>query len=357
MPRMSIAAALIVVCAGLLATAGARAQSIRAALVIGNATYTSLPAISACARSGHAVSAALTALGFAVTEREDASSGAIDAGIAEFSQHLAAGRGAAVVYVCGYGTSFNNRPFLLPTTASISRPSDVLTQGVLAKSLLDTVNRDNVSAAVVAFDLVAKPDGPPQLGLESLAGVTVTDGVGIIGVAEPAVPAEGPTPLASALIAGLAGPTVRSEALLAAVQTQLTAAKLNPAALHMPVQSSYLAGAPPPPAPAAAALAPPPAAPASPPAPVPPPVAVATPPAAAPPAVPSVALPDDSQMTEADRRAVQAALGRLGYYDLPVDGVFGPETRAAIRRYQHEVGAEMTGRLTAAQASRLVSTR
>ena len=92
------------------------------------------------------------------------------------------------------------------------------------------------------------------------------------------------------------------------------------------------------------------------------PVAVVTPPpstmpAPTTPAALTTQLPDEGLMTDADRRKVQGALGRLGYYDLPVDGVFGPETRAAIRRYQHEIGAEMTGRLTAAQASRLASTR
>jgi peptidoglycan hydrolase-like protein with peptidoglycan-binding domain len=67
------------------------------------------------------------------------------------------------------------------------------------------------------------------------------------------------------------------------------------------------------------------------------------------------ALSDEAQMTEVDRRQVQEALLRFGYYDGKVDGVFGAETRAAMRRYQHELGADMTGRLTAAQASRLVS--
>ena len=60
-------------------------------------------------------------------------------------------------------------------------------------------------------------------------------------------------------------------------------------------------------------------------------------------------------MTEADRRRIQTVLARLGYYDGQVDGVFGPDTRAAIRRYQHEIGVPMNGRLTADQASRLVS--
>jgi peptidoglycan hydrolase-like protein with peptidoglycan-binding domain len=46
----------------------------------------------------------------------------------------------------------------------------------------------------------------------------------------------------------------------------------------------------------------------------------------------------------------------MGYYKAHVDGVFGPLTRAAIRRFQHDIDAELTGHLTAEEASRLVST-
>jgi peptidoglycan hydrolase-like protein with peptidoglycan-binding domain len=68
-------------------------------------------------------------------------------------------------------------------------------------------------------------------------------------------------------------------------------------------------------------------------------------------------MPAEAAMTEFDRRTVQSVLLRLGYYDRAVDAVFGPETRAAIRRYQHEIGSEMTGFLTAEQATRLVNSR
>jgi len=79
-------------------------------------------------------------------------------------------------------------------------------------------------------------------------------------------------------------------------------------------------------------------------------------PAAAPaPPGPQAALRSDEQMTDVDRRRIQTALARLGYYDGKIDGIFGPESRAAIRRYQHELGAEMTGRLNATQASRLIA--
>ena len=68
-------------------------------------------------------------------------------------------------------------------------------------------------------------------------------------------------------------------------------------------------------------------------------------------------MPDESRMSRADRVRVQEKLGQLGYYKDGVDGIFGPLTREAIRRFQSNIGAKMTGRLTAEEASRLVSAR
>ena len=76
---------------------------------------------------------------------------------------------------------------------------------------------------------------------------------------------------------------------------------------------------------------------------------------AAPAAALPTAMPAEAAMSAADRRQGQAALLRLGYDPGPEDGLFGPQTRAAIRRFQQSVGAEPTGIITADQASRLVS--
>ncbi len=76
----------------------------------------------------------------------------------------------------------------------------------------------------------------------------------------------------------------------------------------------------------------------------------------APPPSPAVAASMPSEHKVANRRQVQEALHRLGYYDGPVDGIFGPLTRAAIRRFQESIGEKSTGHLTAVEASRLVST-
>jgi peptidoglycan hydrolase-like protein with peptidoglycan-binding domain len=68
-------------------------------------------------------------------------------------------------------------------------------------------------------------------------------------------------------------------------------------------------------------------------------------------------MPDEVAMSAANRQQVQDALRRLNYYTGPSDGIFGPLTRTAIRRFQHDIGADATGYLTAEQANHLVATR
>lgn len=313
------------------------AATAREALVIGNGIYTALPQLPACLLSAHAVAAALRGIGFSVIEREDASSGATEGAIDEFAKRLAAApEAAAFVYVCAYATALNDRAFLLPVSADIARPADVLTQGVLAKSLLDVVTHGSVGPSVAALDVVPTPGGTGIPGLVELAQGSLPDTLGMIAVSQ-AKPSDTPTPLAAAMVANLKLPAVQVAPLLSAVQQQLAAnSSATVAALHAPATSGDLAGAPPPaPTPASSPTAP-------------------APPVASPPAItPPTAMPADDQMTQADRRRIQTALAHLGYYDGRVDGIFGSDTRAAIRRYQHELGDAMTGQLTAAQATKL----
>ena len=120
-------------------------------------------------------------------------------------------------------------------------------------------------------------------------------------------------------------------------------------AIARPAEAAARPEAPPStaPAPSTAIAVPPP------PPPPPPEPAILAPPAAAP--SPSATMADEDQMSEQDRRRVQVLLATMGYYCGRIDGTFGPETRAAIRRYQFEIKAELTGRLNAEQATRLVN--
>jgi peptidoglycan hydrolase-like protein with peptidoglycan-binding domain len=54
-----------------------------------------------------------------------------------------------------------------------------------------------------------------------------------------------------------------------------------------------------------------------------------------------------------DIKKVQEALREKGYYTAQVDGVLGPQTRAAIRQYQQSENLPATGRLDAQTAGKL----
>ncbi|MBV9777628.1 MAG: peptidoglycan-binding protein, partial [Acetobacteraceae bacterium] len=287
------------------------------------------------------------------------SNGVLGAALDDFARQAAAAPGASVVvYFCGYAVAFDGRAFLLPVNAVLDRPSDALTQGVPARSVIDLAAR-GTRVGLSVLDTYQPPRAEPG-GAEALSALVAAraGSVGHFVVAgTEATVGTTATPLAQALSAALAKPSVDLDALMVELkQTQGGAFETGggggagPAPLVPPVVAATPPPAAPPPAPA---VAPPPApAAAPPPAVTPPPPPV---PAAAPPPAPGSAMPEEEGYDAQDRRRVQSALRDLGYYDGAIDGVIGPETRAAIRRYQHELGAPMSGRLTAAEATRLVA--
>ena len=67
------------------------------------------------------------------------------------------------------------------------------------------------------------------------------------------------------------------------------------------------------------------------------------------------ALESSLRLEREDKRLVQRALASLGFDPGPADGLIGPRTRVAIRRYQGEKGFEATGYLRADEAQVLVA--
>jgi hypothetical protein len=314
-------------------------ESPRRALVIGNSAYAALPSLPGCTASAHLVAATLKRAGFDVSERLDRSNGQMSGDLAALADPATRQPGTIVVaYVCGYALGLDNRAFLLPVSATIERDTDVLTQGLVAKSVLDTVRRSGASVGLVLLDAVAKPASAGKLSFAALAGASPADAVAVAAAGMAAAPPEGATPFASALAAAMAGPDIETGAVLKSLQQRLAANPAIELTVLAPSAPAWLAGGP------AVAKA----SPSSTPSPQSP-----QPPALSGPA--ANAFPDEARMTAEDRARVQTALLHLGYYDGRVDGIFGAETRAAIRRFQHEIGADMTGQITPAQAGRLLA--
>jgi hypothetical protein len=272
-------------------------------------------------------------------DRRDLTSGAMGAALSSFGRRMDEFPGSsAVVYICGYTASINERPFMLPISANIRRPTDVMTQGILAKAAVDLLIQGEPSRAILALDLTPVPESDAA-PLDSLVETEAPSGLGMIAAAG-RLPDEGPTSLSVALTSMLSNPRIETGALIADVRKRLESQQsiLVTAALA-PRESLPLAieEAPPEPNPIEQ--------------PEPPTEALVPP--QAPRSLPT--LPDDPEMTHDQRRLVQEALKHVGYYAGPIDGVFGPETRAGIRRFQFEIGAEMTGSITGKQAVELVT--
>jgi len=338
-------------CIALIAGMGARAAPAadRFALVLGESTYAKLPQLPGCGVSAQVIGERLRALGFAVTEQTDASNGAMSAALIDLAgQAAAAPEPTVVIYFCGYQVQFDNRLFLLPVEASLTRASDVLTQGLPAQSFLDVAAR-KTRVGWSVLDTYASPpaqQGEPAAMARFVAGQTTARGHIVLAAVETTVSTTA-TPVAQSLAAALAVPPVDLDQATAAVRKdtagRVTLAVAGGGGGLTLLQPPAKQPAPPPVAAAAPKAAPTPA---------PPPAAPVAP---AQPAAPAIVMPEEAQYSDVDRRRVQAALRELGYYDGDVDGAFGPETRAAIRRYQHEIGASMTGTLTPDQATRLVA--
>jgi len=124
-------------CCGMQA---ARADQLRIALVISNEEYASLPALERCGASATAARVALRGKGFKVIERGNLERGEFDSAIGALARRIAASPPAlAVLYYCGYAMEFDGQSFLLPTSVTIARDDDVLTQGINSKSLVDSL--------------------------------------------------------------------------------------------------------------------------------------------------------------------------------------------------------------------------
>jgi len=337
--------------AAFFATTTAHAASTGIALVVGNSAYTSLPPLPGCAKGPLILSSALQNLGFEVIERSNASIGQLDGAIGILTDTLRANPGKPLlIYFCGYFAGLNNRPFLIPSTASPQSTADILTQGMLAKAFVDVTGRSGTRSALLVMDAVPTPGLGAPINLETLNQPDIPVGLNLLGATVGPAEASGdaPTALTAALAQNLKSKQIQIADLIDNVSDELVAKGKEKVTLRRnATEPGYLVGAPPPPPVVTAAPVVPAAAP-SPPPPPPPPAAAPAPVAAA--APPVADLLEAARMTDADRRVAQTALARLGYYAGPIDGVFGVETLAAIRRLQHELKAPMTGQLTAAQA-------
>ncbi len=298
----------------------ALAQGKRLALVIGSSSYTAFPALDACRTAVNGMSAALRRAGFEVTERVNPSNGQMGSAISDFAEAVArTDASVAIAYVCGYATALDKRIFLLPASANLVNDTDALSQGILSRQLTNAMTRSGVRPGMILLDMVALPGAATSLPLPALIDPATLGGKGFVAVQTLGTLPTGTTDLAAGAGAAFTPSTMDWKAVTQELRKSLPSSARRMVLVHDPVEAAGGAQRP----------------------------VAAT-------AATTATAADPAGMGTADMRRIQLALQRLGYYSGKVDGLVGPDTVAAVRRFQHELRAEMTGQLSAEQAARLL---
>jgi caspase domain-containing protein len=142
---LAVAAAL----AG-FASASAAADGRRVALVIGNGSYRSVPALPNPPNDAGDVAAALKRLGFTVTLIANGTFDEMRRGLIALGRD-AAGADMAAVYFAGHGMEINGENWLIPVDAELKRDTDAANEAISLQSVMLQV-ADTTSLGLVILD-------------------------------------------------------------------------------------------------------------------------------------------------------------------------------------------------------------
>lgn len=141
MPAPSVKMRLL---AGLIAIvlmclpAFAMAAGPRVALVIGMSKYKNIPELTNASNDAQGVGDTLKKLGFDVTVSVDQPLADLVATVNHFSFE-AETSDIAIIYYAGHGVELNGENYLIPVDIHLARPSDIGSQAITLKNLLDAV--------------------------------------------------------------------------------------------------------------------------------------------------------------------------------------------------------------------------
>ncbi|MBT4486226.1 MAG: SH3 domain-containing protein [Rhodospirillaceae bacterium] len=152
------------------------------ALVIGNDTYDTLPALNNARADARGMAEKLRSLGFEVILKLDAGRRSFGRALAEF-EGKAADAEVGLVFYAGHGIQSGGSNYIVPSDAQIEAEEDLRYEGLDYQDLLEAMKRAGTRLNIVILD--ACRDNPlPKRTRSATRGLTVTAApVGIRGTA------------------------------------------------------------------------------------------------------------------------------------------------------------------------------
>jgi hypothetical protein len=147
----------------------------RTALVIGNASYTSVPALRNPKNDAIAIAAELQGMDFEVELRTDASEEEMIVAIREFGARLKLNGGVGLFYYAGHGLQVNGENFLVPIDAEINKSSDIELESVRLKRALNELEFADNRMNIVILDACRDNPYPAEVRKISGPGLSQTN--------------------------------------------------------------------------------------------------------------------------------------------------------------------------------------
>ncbi|MEQ9328723.1 MAG: SUMF1/EgtB/PvdO family nonheme iron enzyme [Rhodospirillales bacterium] len=170
----------VLICLLLGLSAGSAQASKRVALVIGNDSYATLPALRNAGKDARDVAAKLEGLGFEVILRLNAGERAMGRALTEFESRLSGGD-AGLVYYAGHGVQVDGRNWLIPSDARVEDETDLPYEAIDASDFLSGMERAGAPVNIVILD--ACRDNPlPKRKRSGARGLAVEAGPSVQGI-------------------------------------------------------------------------------------------------------------------------------------------------------------------------------
>jgi uncharacterized caspase-like protein len=160
---------------GILSSASAQQQEKRIALVVGNGAYAKSPLATAANDAG-LIAQTLQAAGFDVVGARDLDGDTLRRSFRDFIQKAeASGPGTvAMVYLAGYGIQIAGENYFIPVDSSVSRDTDVPTEGLRINDYIRQLASLPLKANIVVLD-AARPQPFIEGGQPIASGLALVE--------------------------------------------------------------------------------------------------------------------------------------------------------------------------------------
>ncbi len=148
---LHLAAAILLLSASAAGAADYPSEEPRLALVIGNGAYPVDPLKNAV-QDAQALAATLTALGFSVTQLQNAGYREMLDALRNFGQNMQRQRGTALFYFSGHGLQLEGENYLLPIDSDIRRAHEIKYSALHVAQVLDEMEYANNRVNIVVLD-------------------------------------------------------------------------------------------------------------------------------------------------------------------------------------------------------------